>query len=393
MAKLNKKIIITGGGSGGHVSAATGIIDELRKQYKNAAEQILYIGGKPVSESYENTKSIEQRRIENTEIKFQAIRAGKLQRSFTFKSIKLLFGVLGGLIDSWKIINKYQPDIIFSTGGYVTVPVCIIAGIKKIPVYIHEQTAAIGLANRISSWFAKKIYLTFPQSAKHFKNKNTLHTGNIVRKCTWQAKNQTKLTRAVKEMTEIRQKTEKPIIYISGGGQGSHLINKTVRGMLNYILLKHQIILQTGENVKHKDYEVLIKDRLKLSKDLQDSLYITKYVEKEEIGYLFKHMDIYLGRSGANTVYEMGLLKKPSILIPIPWVTNNEQEKNAQILVNCGLGKIIPQGEVNAKKLYNEIKLFVRKWRKGNYKGNKELLEKAFRKGAAEKIVKDLPIR
>ncbi len=390
MVKLNKKIIITGGGSGGHVSAATGIIDELKKQYKNTTEKILYIGGKPVSESYENTKSIEQRRLENTEIKFQAIRAGKLQRSFTLKSIKLLFGVVGGIIDTWKIINNYQPDLIFSTGGYVTVPVCIVAGLKKIPVYIHEQTAAIGLANRISSWFAKKIYLTFPQSAQHFKKKNTLHTGNIVRKCTWQVKNQTELTHAVEKMTKIRKKTEKPIIYISGGGQGSHLINKTVRGMLNYILLRHQIVLQTGENSRHKDYEVLIKDRLKLSKDLQDNLYITKYVRKDEIGYLFEHMNIYLGRSGANTIYEMGLLRKPSILIPIPWVTNNEQEKNAQILVDCDLGKIIPQGEVNSKKLYNEIKLFVGKWRKGEYRGNREKLERIFKKDAAEKIVNDL---
>lgn len=388
--KLNKKILITGGGSGGHVSAATGIIDELKRKYDNALENILYIGGKPVSESINVSKSIEQRRFENSDVSFTAIRGGKFQRSFSIKSIKLLLGVFGGIIDAWKEIQKFNPDLIISTGGYVTVPIALVAWLKKIPFYLHEQTAAIGLSNRIASKFAKKIYLTFPQSKKHFPQDKTIQTGNIVRTCTWDTSGNTELTNAIKKMEKIRNETGKPIIYVSGGGQGSHYINTLIRQMLKYLLLEAQIILQTGESLTHKDYEIMHKEHQKLSENLKNSFYPTKFVNSKEIGYLFNKMDIYIGRSGANTVYEMGLLKKPSILIPIPWVTNNEQTKNAQVLVDVGLGKILPQGEATPEKLYNTIIKFIQDYKKGMYSVNEEKLKRTFTNNAANIILNNI---
>lgn len=383
---MDKKIVITGGGSGGHVSAAQGIIDEIITRYPEAKKNnILYIGGKLVSESFSNSKSIEQTRFENSDIPFIAISGGKLQRSFSIKSIKLLLGFFGGFIDAWKILSRYQPDFVFSTGGYVSLPVCLVAAIKKIPIYIHEQTAAIGLTNKILKNFAKKIFITFPQSAKYLPAEKVIYSGNIIRKCIFKINDQNPVGDALKEM--IPHKKNFPIIYISGGGQGSHFLNLNIRQMLKYLLLEYQIIHQIGDNGVNKDYEVMVAEKLKLPRNLQNRYFPTKYVNEEEIGNLFDKMDIYLGRSGANIVYEMGVIAKPSILIPIPWVTNNEQQKNAEILVDCGIGKIIPEGLVTAEQLYQQLKTYKIEFNQGKYTPDNDKLKKLFPINASETIV------
>lgn len=385
---LNKKILITGGGSGGHVSPVRGIIDELTAKYENALEKTLYIGGKLISESDTKGKSIEQMRFENSKVKFIAIRAGKFQRAFSLKSVKLLFGVVGGFIDAWKVISKFKPDLIFSTGGYVTVPVCLIGWLKKIPIYLHEQTAAVGLTNKIVAKFAKRIYISFKQSEEHFPKEKTLHTGNIVRECVFNKKGSGAVADAVKKMQSKRDKF--PILCIVGGGQGSHFLNLITRQMLPYLLTEFQVILQTGKDSAHKDYEVMKKEREKLPGDKKSMFFPTKFILEKEFGYVFRNIDIYVGRAGANFVYEMGILKKPSILIPIPWVTHNEQTLNAQTLVEAGLGRIIPQGEVTAEKLFNELQKFNDVCIRGGYCGDNEALERLFPTDAAARVVKDM---
>ncbi|MBD3329005.1 hypothetical protein GF357_00745 [Candidatus Dojkabacteria bacterium] len=385
---LKKKILITGGGSGGHVSPVQGIIDKFKEKYGNAQEKILYVGGKLVSESDSSGKSVEEMRFENSQTKFISIRSGKLQRVFSLKSIKLLFGIIGGFIDAWKVIEKFKPDIIFSTGGYVTVPVCLVGWLKKIPIYLHEQTAAVGLTNKIVSKFAKKIYISFKQSAKFFPKGKTLHTGNIIRKCVFEKKGSGPVARAVKTMQPKRDKF--PIICIVGGGLGSHFLNLITRQMLPYLLTEFQVILQTGKDSSHKDYDIMQKERDKLPKDKQSMFFPTKFIDENEFGYVFRNIDIYVGRAGANFVYEMGLLRKPSVLIPIPWVTHNEQTLNAQTLVEAGLGRIIPQGEVTAEKLFNELQKFKDICIRGGYCGDNEALDRLFPVNAAEKIIDDL---
>jgi len=383
-----KRIMITGGGSGGHVSASTGLIEALLKKDPQYIDNILYVGGKLVTETGREGKSIEQNRFEGGRVPFVAIRAGKLQRYFNFQTLKLIFGVIGGFIDANREIKKFKPDLVFSTGGFVSVPVCLSAYLKKIPVYLHEQTAAIGLSNKIVSRFAKKVFITFPQSAQYFKKAEVIHTGNLVRPQIWEANENSEIAHAIKNMQNERN--EFPIIYISGGGQGAHKLNLTIRQILPYVLEEFQIVLQIGDNSINKDYEVLEKDWKKLPEKLKSRFFPVKFVKDNEIGYVFKHTDIYVGRAGANTVYEMGLLKKPSLLIPIPWVTHNEQLLNAQILVDCGLGKILPEGELTAEKLMSELCKFRTNWKIGKYKGNEEMLNEIFIKNAEEIILKEV---
>lgn len=356
---LEKRIVITGGGSGGHISPAEAIVEEIFTKYSNAKEQVLYIGGKLGMEG--EKVSLEQKRFENSRVNFVAIRAGKLQRYFSFKSITLLFGVIGGFIDATKVLKKFKPDIVISTGGYVTLPVVIAAKLKGAKVYIHEQTAVIGLTNKIASKFADKVFISFKETSDYLPKGKAVLTGNPVRKAIFNTSGNTTLTQKLDLMKGIREKEGKPILMIFGGGQGSHLINITLRDVLKQAVQDFQIVLQTGDNSQFKDYEVLQREVSKLSPSQQDSIFITQFVTSEEIGRLFKDADIYIGRAGANFVYEMGVIGKPSIFIPIPWVTHNEQYRNAEIIKKLGFGEIIPEGELTPEKFLRTVKEFYKK--------------------------------
>ncbi|WKZ31192.1 MAG: UDP-N-acetylglucosamine--N-acetylmuramyl-(pentapeptide) pyrophosphoryl-undecaprenol N-acetylglucosamine transferase [Candidatus Dojkabacteria bacterium] len=386
---LTKRILITGGGSGGHISAATAIIDGLKGRYSNATEQILYVGGKLGMEGEKNGTSLEQRIFKDSDIKFVAIRAGKLQRYLSWNSIKLLLGVFGGVIDARKVIKEYKPDIVISTGGYVTVPVCFIAWLNKIPVYIHEQTAAVGLTNKTTSKFARRIYTSFPSSEQYFPRKKVLHVGNAVREKVFMTDGQGEVVDAVRDMQQDRSKL--PILLFTGGGQGSHKLNITVRQMVPYIVEEFQVIIQTGQNELNKDYDLLLKERAKLTDEKKRRFFPVKYIDADQIGYLFDNIDMHIGRAGANFVYEMGVLKIPSIFIPLPFVTHNEQEKNAQTLVQFGIAKILPEGELTSERLFNEIKKFNSEIKKG-LTVDTAGLESTFRTDAVEKILADLDL-
>ncbi len=386
--KLSKKIIITGGGSGGHVSVSSAIIEGLKDRYNIPYENLLYIGGDLGMINEQNGKSIEQKRFHNAEFQTEYIRAGKLQRTISIKGISLTFRTILGLIDSIKIINKFKPDLVISTGGFVSVPVCITAHFKKIPVYLHEQTAAVGLSNKIISKYAKKIFVTFDESLKYFPKDKTVHTGNVIRKAIFNKTGSGEIVESLKKMVVFQEKY--PIIYISGGGQGSHIINSAIREVLSLLLQNFQIVLQTGDNQEYKDFDLCIVDKKKLPTELSERFVPVKYISDQEIGFLLNNTNMYVGRSGANTVYEMGVMKIPSIFIPIPWVTHNEQEKNAQVLVDLNIAGILPEGELSREKIVLEIKNFWTAWNKKKEHINWEEIKKRFPTDAVDKILNEI---
>jgi UDP-N-acetylglucosamine--N-acetylmuramyl-(pentapeptide) pyrophosphoryl-undecaprenol N-acetylglucosamine transferase len=383
---LKKKIVVTGGGSGGHVSAAFSIISSLQKEYKLTDENFLYIGGDLGMENEKPGNSIEKKVFSKEPFYQKYIRAGKLQRSFSFKTIYLLMRTFLGFFDSYKILKEYKPDIVISTGGFVTVPVCLISKLFKSKIYLHEQTAAVGLANKIVSKYADKIFLTFPSSAQYFPVEKTYHTGNLVKPDIFNKTGRGPIIAPLKKMLEKQE--ELPVIYVSGGGLGSHSINLTVKDSLNSLLQDYQIVLQTGDNQEYKDYEILLKEKNKLSINLRDRFLPVKYIGKDEIGFLLNNIDMFVGRAGANTVYEMGILKIPSIFIPIPWVTHNEQEKNAMILKEVGLAEIVNEGELSPEQLVLKIDRFYNKEKAYDEK----ILAEIFLRDADKKILKHLEI-
>jgi len=179
---------------------------------------------------------------------------------------------------------------------------------------------------------------------------------------------------------------EYPVIYISGGSLGSHVINDTVRCALHNLLNKYQVILQTGDNKIYNDYDKLVKEKITLDEHLKERFFPVKYVESSEIGFLYNNIDLFVGRSGANTVYEVGVLELPSIFIPIPWVTHNEQFENAKVLKDFGLSEILPEGELTPENLVLKIDRYLQKERDINHSG----LKKAFPLDAAKKILMEI---
>lgn len=384
--QLNKKIIVTGGGSGGHISAALSVISSLEEKYVLDKNHFLYIGGDLGMEGEKPGNSLEQKLMRGKNFECKFIRAGKLQRSFSLNTVKLLFRTILGLKDSYEIIKKFRPDIVISTGGYVTVSVCLTAKLLKSKIYLHEQTATVGLTNKIVGNLAEKIFLSFPSSFKYFPKGKAILTGNLVRPEIFETKAQGNFAENIKDM--IRNRDIYPIIYISGGGLGSHLINETVKDSLKLLLQKYQVILQTGDNKVFNDYKTLIGYKEHLDKNLKSRFLPVMFIQAKDLGYLLHNIDMYVGRAGANTVYEMGVLQIPSIFIPIPWVTHNEQYRNAEVLVNLGLAEIIQEGELTSNCLLLRLEKFLQKDRKID----KKEIEKVFRTDAVKTILKEIEL-
>lgn len=391
--KMNSKIIVTGGGSGGHISCASAIIDELSIRYDLTNQNFMYIGGDLGMEGESKAESLEKRYFKNKNFNQKYIRAGKLQRNFSIKTVTLLFRTLLGVIDSYQIIKNFKPDIVISTGGFVTVPVCIVAKLFRSKIYIHEQTATVGLSNKIISKIAEKVFLTFPSSAKYFPTRKSIHTGNLIRKAIFNKTGDGELSNALRNM--IKQREKLPIIYISGGGLGSHVINQTVMKSLKILLERYQVVLQTGNNSIYNDYDTAIKIKRNLPRDIGGRFLPIQFVSEEEIGFLFSNTDLFIGRSGANTVYELGVLKIPSILIPIPWVTHNEQEENAKILSTLNLAEILKENDLTTQKLVDSIEKYFQNIdsKREKIKSNKEKIERIFNTDAVIKIFNILNIK
>lgn len=353
MLKSETKIMITGGGSGGHISVAKGLISALVEDFNIPLQNISYVGGDLAMEGEKFGNSLEQRAFKDINIRKYFIRAGKLQRKISFKTLTLLLRSLLGLFDSFSIFKKENPNILISTGGFVSVPVCIAASFFGKPIYLHEQTAAVGLSNKIVGMFSKKIYTTFKYSTKYFKEEKVKHVGNIVRKEIFYKQ---KTEKTDKEIVSVLENNHDiPFIYISGGSLGSHIINNKVIDSIEDLLKSYKVLLQTGENEVYKDFLKALKKRQSLPDDLKERFVVKKYVNSESIGYVLNNMDLFIGRSGANTVYEIGVLRKYALFIPIPWVTHNEQYLNAKVLEDIGTAYILEEKYLEECNLRKEI--------------------------------------
>lgn len=386
MLKSEIKIIVTGGGSGGHISVAKSLIDSLIQDFNIPSSNIMYVGGDLGMEGEKKGNSLEQKQFKDSQFNTTYIRAGKLQRAISFKSLSLLFRSILGFFDSLKIVKSFNPTLIISSGGFVSVPVCIAGYLNKKPVYLHEQTATVGLSNRIVGKFTKRIYISFLSSAKYFQKEKTLHVGNVVRKEIF-IKNINE--RTDKEIISLMVTNKQlPLIYISGGSLGSHSINTKVFESLSLLLKKYRILLQTGDNEIYKDYEKGISIKNNLITEEKDRLVIKKYIDSNSIGYVLNNMDYFVGRSGANTVYEIGVLKKYALFIPIPWVTHNEQYLNAKVLNDIGTANILEEKYLDQCNLSDEINKLQEQIKLRNV--DTEKLNKLFPVNAVSTILQDI---
>lgn len=348
------KVVLTGGGSGGHISPALAVA-KLLKEDQNTS--LLYIGGRMTMEGSTGA-SLEEQLVKPTGIPYVNIRVGKLRRGgFSLATIKRLWGVFPGFFEAIRHLRSFKPDVVFASGGYVSLPVVIAASLLRIPIVIHEQTAVVGLANKISARYATKIAITFPQSAAYFPTSKTVVTGNPLRPEVLQPNPKNSQVMAWLQSTS----KQLPLLYITGGGQGSHIINTTIEAILPELLTSYRIIHQCGAHVQFADYERLIEVKNTLDSQRSNNYFPSKFFTPDEVGAIYQQADLAIARSGANTVLELAAVGLPAIFIPIPWVTHDEQTHNAQVLVEVGLARILPEADLSPQSLQSSIEAFMQR--------------------------------
>jgi len=322
-----KTIFFTGGGSGGHAVSAITIINKIKNKPNI---KIQYIG------SYDG---IEKKLVNNINIEYKAILTGKLRRYISFKNFVDIFKVFLAIFQVFffLICKRGKDSILFSTGGFVSVPPVIAASLLKIPVYVHEQTSRIGLANMIASKFASKVFISFEETKKFLPPAKTIFSGYPVRDECYEDSIIVDKIKGLK-LKEIK----KPILFVTGGGNGSDLINKLLEKNLNILKQKFFIIHQAGIEhlTKYQKYD--------------DPDYIAvDFVEN--IIDIFKLSCVVVSRSGAGTVAEMIALGKPSIYIPLKIAQKNEQYHNAMAAQKILGSVVIEEDRLNHIDLAHEI--------------------------------------
>lgn len=345
---MNKiRIAVTGGGTGGHTSPAISVINYIRKKNQNAESngvneqntfEFLYIG---------SIKGIEKGISEKENINYKAVKTGKVRRKITIKNVFDMFRVLIGTFQAMGVLSKYKPDVLFSTGGYVSVPVVLASKWKKIPIVIHEQTVNVGLANKVGSKFAKKIAVTFESSKKYFPEKKVVVTGIPLREEIFTGDRD-----ECYDMFSLDKHL--PIIYITGGSQGSKFINDTIAETLPELLKETNIIHQCGGKGLHNSYEELRSFKEALPDELKKRYIVRDYIYSE-LKHIFKASSLIIGRSGAGTVNECIALAKPSIFIPLPGTTKDEQGENARLAQSLGGALVMYQDELSPQTLRQTI--------------------------------------
>lgn len=326
---------------GGHLSPALALIEKLPKNV-----EVIFIGRKNTFEG-DSSRSLEYLTITNRGVKFYPLAAGRLQRRFTKNTFVALLKVPLGFFAARKILKKEDPDVVVGFGGYLSIAVCTAAKSLSIPIVIHEQTLEAGLANKIISKFANKVCISFESSKDFFPNSKTILTGNPIRN---EIQIQNNIVRS-----DIKIEGKLPIIYITGGSTGSHAINDAVESCIEDLLEKASVIHQTGDAQEFKDYERLEQKKGTLSDDKKSRYRLLKFIEPQEVGFVMQNAALVVGRSGINTVSELLALKKPALLIPLPFAQRNEQFKNAQMLKETGLAEILEQSDLNGKMLLEKI--------------------------------------
>ncbi len=318
-----KRIVLTGGGTAGHVTPCIALLPALTKE----GYDIHYIG------SYEG---IEGKLIKEYNIPYYGISSGKLRRYLDIKNLSDPFKVIKGYFEARKILKKLNPDILFSKGGFVTVPVVLAAKSLKIPVIIHESDITPGLANKIAIPSAKKVCSNFPETMKYLPKEKAVLTGTPIRSELFSGNK-------IKGLDFCNFTANKPAIMIIGGSTGSKVINDVVRGMLPTLLRDYQIIHICGKG--------------NLDSELTN---INGYVQyeylKKELSDLFAASSLVISRAGANAICELLALRIPHILIPLSQnASRGDQILNAESFQLQGYSYVLKEEDLSVSSLLQAI--------------------------------------
>lgn len=330
------KVLITGGGTGGHIYPAIAIAGKIKDEIKNV--QILFVG---------TEKGLESQLVPKAGYQLKTITVRGFKRSLSLDTVKSVRDLFLGLSEAKKIIRDFKPDLVIGTGGYVCGPVVFVASLLNIKTIIHEQNVIPGVTNKILSKFVRKILVSFEESKEHFHNsRKIVVTGNPIRK----------------EFIDVNRKEcrkalgvddDALVVMAFGGSRGAKKINETMVEVLQKINGRKDIhfIHVTGKEHYESVLNEFKEKGIKIGKNIQ----IKEYVH--DMPKLMGACDLVICRSGAITLAEVTAMGLPTILIPSPYVTNNHQEHNAKVLEKEGAAILLKEKELSRENIIELISL------------------------------------
>ena len=319
-------IILTGGGTAGHVTPHLALLPYFKKYFS----KIYYIG---------SISGIEKEIISNyKEITYYKIPTVKLIRSLTLKNLLIPFKLIKSIKESYKILKKIKPDVIFSKGGFVSVPVCIAGSLLKIPIIAHESDYSMGLANKLIYKKCTKMCFSFKNISEKYKEKG-LYTGSPINDSLFKGNKQ-------ETLKSFNFDESKKTILITGGSLGSQKINQTIFDSIKELSDKYNIIHIVGKNNLNKKIKYQNYKQIEFSKNINN---------------LYACSDLVISRAGSNTIFELLSLKKLMILIPLPKDNSRgDQIENANYFKENNYARVIYQEDLNKNELLNSIDLVLK---------------------------------
>lgn len=318
-----KKIVMTGGGSAGHVTGNLAILPTLREN----GWSVEYIG---------SHDGIEKEIISQIDVPYHGIATGKLRRYFDLKNFRDPFRVVQGVVQAYFLLRKIKPQVVFSKGGFVAVPVVIAAWLNRIPVIIHESDLTPGLANRLSIPFAKKVCVTFPETLQHLPREKAVHTGSPIREEVFHGQ----VDRGIQLCGFPK---DKPVLLVMGGSLGSQKINQTVRSILDRLLQQFHVVHICGKGN--------ISERLNGVRGYKQFEYL-----QTEITDVFAMADLVVSRAGSNSIFEFLALQLPNVLIPLSLqASRGDQIQNARSFAKMGYSYVLMEEDLTPDTLYQAI--------------------------------------
>lgn len=328
------KVIMTGGGTGGHIYPAIAIADKIRR--KNPDADILFVG---------TERGLEKELVPKNGYPLRFITVSGFHRKQLWKNVKTLSDLMKGNRQAKKIIDEFQPDLVIGTGGYVCGPVVRAAHKKGVRTYIHEQNALPGVTNKMLENYVDKVFVSFPESSEHFRRKEKLVvTGNPIRKVFLTA-----------DLVDYRKKLgigqREFVILCFGGSRGADKINSTMAEVAKSLskIPDMRLFFVTGKMFYDKSLSLLHQQQVPLGEQIQIMAYA------DHMNEYLSAADLVVSRSGAITVAEITALGKASILIPSPNVTGNHQYFNAKVVADQGGSILIEEKDLTAERLLSSI--------------------------------------
>jgi|GEM_PF-259949 len=337
--------------SGGHLTPALAFIDYATKQGK---DECIFVG-RHYTQADRGQKSHEEDEVRSRNVRFIPFDSGKFSASSPLQLFTLSFRLPIAVLKSLEIFGREKPDIFLSFGGYLALPLAFAAFLRGTPIVTHEQTHVVGIANKLIAKIATAVAVGYKDTLLLFPAKKTVWVGNPLRRNILNPHPQT-------PKWTINYGA-KPILYITGGSQGSQFINMLVLQTLPQLTQEWYVVHQCGSPTKTMKYKEELEKRKKtLPASQQKYYFVSEWFTEEEQAWLYRNASAILSRAGANTVQEILAFGKPAIFIPLPHAHDDEQLRNAQVVVDAGAGMVIAQKNINASTFLLVLAQFKRRY-------------------------------